>query len=502
MLLFLTTTVSIKSTLMNQMLFDYEVAIIGTGFAGMGVAIALNRVGISDFTLLEKSDDIGGTWRDNQYPGACCDVPSQLYSFSFELNPDWSHRFSPAEEIHAYQQHVMDKYKLRERTRNDFGVGSASYTDGGWLLVSTRGEQVRVRYVISAIGALHIPHKPAFAGLGRFEGKVMHSAEWDRTYDYSNKEVIVIGSAASAIQIIPQLAKVASHVSVIQRTASYFIPRKDRIVSRFEKLLFRRLQLFQRLFRWRQYCFNDFLFHSNFLVKSSLAKKYVHHLVRKHLRRQVQDPDLIDKLTPDYEIGCKRLLLSDNFLPALQRQNVTLLTDGIDHFTEHGLATQAGEEIDADLVVLATGFQTTRLFGDMTINGPDGLSMEKAWANEIRAHRSVAINGFPNFFMMYGPNSNLGHSSIIIMIEAQARYISRLLKHAIESGKPTITVRPEAEAAYNEEIQKALENTVWNTGCHSWYKDKNGHIFSLWPHSTTRFIREMRRAPLNEYRFK
>jgi len=482
--------------------FDYQVAIIGTGFAGMGIAVALKRAGISDFILLEKSEEIGGTWRDNQYPGACCDVPSHLYSFSFELNPRWSHRFSPAREIHAYQQHVMDKYRLTQRTHNRFEVDSASYSDGGWSLVSTRGERVRVRYLISAIGALHIPNKPAFAGLERFEGKLMHSAEWDKSYDLSNKKVIIIGSAASAIQIIPQLAKVASHVSVMQRTASYFIPRKDRSISKIEKLLFRSLPFVQRLFRWRQYCFNDFLFHANFKNKPSLPKKYVHHMVNKHLRRQVSDPDLIDKLTPAYEIGCKRLLLSDDILPALQRPNVMLVTDGIDHFTERGLVTESGTEIDADLVVLATGFQSTKLFGDMTINGPGDLTMEQAWANEIRAHRSVAVCGFPNFFMMYGPNSNLGHSSIIIMIEAQARYIARLLQHATRSGKPTISVRPEAEAAFNEKIQKALQNTVWNTGCNSWYKDKNGHIFSLWPHSTTRFIREMRKAPLDEYRFK
>jgi len=487
---------------MSQNVFDYEVAIIGSGFAGMGVSIALDRVGISDFILLEKSDDIGGTWRDNQYPGACCDVPSQLYSFSFELNPEWSRRFSPAEEIHAYQQHVMDKYNLRKRTHGGFEVDSASYTDGGWLLVSSSGEQVRVRYVISAIGALHIPNKPAFAGLNRFDGKLMHSAEWDKTYDLSNKKIIVVGSAASAIQIIPQLAKVASHVSVIQRTASYFIPRKDRSVTQFEKRCFRRLPFVQRLVRWRQYCFNDFLFHPNFMNKPSLAKKFVHRMVHKHLRRQVQDPVLIDILTPDYEIGCKRLLLSDDILPALQQQNVTLVTAGIDHFTERGLVTDSGAEIDADLVVLATGFQSTRLFGEMTINGLNGLTMEQAWANEIRAHRSVAVNGFPNFFMMYGPNSNLGHSSIIIMIEAQARYIARLLRHAIKTGKHTITVRPEAEAAYNEELQHALQKTVWNTGCNSWYKDKNGHIFSLWPHSTTRFIREMYRPTLDDYSFK
>ena len=490
-----------RKIFMNQEGLDRQVAIIGTGFAGMGVSIALDRAGLSDFILLEKSDDIGGTWRDNQYPGACCDVPSQLYSFSFELNPDWSHRFSPAKEIHAYQQRVMDKYGLRQRTRYGFEVRYASYFDGTWLLESTRGEQLKVQYVISAIGALHIPNKPSFAGLDRFRGKLMHSSEWDKSYDFSNKNIIVIGSAASAIQIIPQLAKVANRVTVLQRTASYFIPRKDRRLTTFEQWCFRKFPFIQRLVRWRQYCFNDFLFHPNFKIKPSLAKKYVHRMVGKQLQQQVRDPELFEQLTPVYEIGCKRLLLSDDILPALQQQNVNLVTDGIAHFTETGLLTQSGENIDADLVVMATGFQSTKLFGDMTINGPGGLTMEQAWAEEIRAHRSVAVNGFPNFFMMYGPNSNLGHSSIIIMIEAQARYIARLLEHAELSGKATISVRPEAESAYNIEIQKALKKMVWNTNCDSWYKDDKGHIFSLWPHSTTRYIRNMRKAPLDEYSF-
>ncbi len=486
---------------MGQQQLDAQVVIIGTGFAGMGIAIALDRAGISNYILLEKSADIGGTWRDNQYPGACCDVPSQLYSFSFELNPDWSHRFSPAGEIHAYQQRVMDKYQLRERTRTGFEAESVTYTDQAtWLLTSTCGKQVLARYVVTASGTLHVPHKPSFAGMEHFAGKLMHSAEWDNTCSLDNKKIIVVGSAASAIQILPPLAKVANHVTVMQRTANYFVPRKDRGISGFEKWWLRKLPFIPRLIRWRQYCFNDFLFYANFKNKPSFAKSFVRRLVGKHLQ-QVKNPQLRRKLTPDYAIGCKRLLLSDDFLPALQQDNVTLVTEGIDHFTESGLVTRNGTDIEADLVVMATGFQATKLFGEMHISGPNGLTMEQAWAEEIRAHRSVAVKGFPNFFIMYGPNSNLGHSSIIIMIEAQARYIARLLKHAAQLGKPNITVRPEAEAAYNKRIQKALQGMVWSGDCSSWYKDGKGHIFSLWPYSTTRFIRELRKAPLNEYTF-
>ena len=486
---------------MNHETTQTEVAIIGTGFSGMGAAIALDRAGISDFILLEKGAETGGTWRDNQYPGACCDVPSQLYSYSFELNPDWSRRFSPAREIFDYEQHVMDKYGLRDRTRCGFEVTAAVWEDEGWTLSSRKGETVRARYVISAIGALHIPFKPKLPGLEHFSGKVMHSAEWDHDYDYAGKKMVIVGSAASAIQIIPQVAQTAAHVSIMQRTPNWFISRKDRKVSDFEHWIFRKAPFIQRLARWRQYCFNDFLFHPNFKVRPSLGKKFMHRLVTRHMQRSVKDPELAARLTPDYEIGCKRILLTDDFLPAVQRENVSLHTDGIDHFSENGLVTGNGSHIEADCVVLATGFEVTRLFGDMTITGPDGLGLEQAWADEIRAHRSVAVKDFPNFFMMFGPNSGLGHSSIIIMIEAQAAYLARLISHARQSGQTRIRVKPEAEAAWNEAIQRDLKETVWATGCKSWYKDEKGHIFSLWPHSTTRFMREMRKAPLDEYEF-
>lgn len=478
---------------------DVQIAIIGTGFSGMGIAIALQKAGLGDFLLLEKSADIGGTWRDNQYPGACCDVPSQLYSFSFALNPGWSRRFSPAREIHDYQQGVMDRFGLRDRTRGGFEVSAASWNGEFWELKSTAGEHLKARFIISAIGALHIPNKPHFEGLEQFDGKVMHSAEWDHSYDWSGKNVVVVGSAASAIQIIPQLAETASRVTVMQRSANYFVPRKDRSIGNFEQSLFRRLPFVQKLVRWKQYAFNDFLFHANFMTRRSPAKWYMHRMVRRHLEKSVSDPELKRLLTPDYEIGCKRVLLSDDYFPALQRANVELATDGIKRFTSNGLVTESGREITADLVVLATGFQTTRLFGEMAVTGPEGHTIEETWAKEIRAHRSVAVTGFPNLFMMYGPNSNLGHSSIIIMIEAQAAYIARLLKHAYDDGKTQIQVRPEAEEGWNRAIQSDLDKTVWSSGCKSWYKDERGHIFSLWPHSTTRFIRDMRRAPLDEY---
>jgi cation diffusion facilitator CzcD-associated flavoprotein CzcO len=481
--------------------FDHEVAIIGTGFSGLGAAIALDRAGISRFVLLEKAADIGGTWRDNRYPGACCDVPSHLYSFSFELNPDWSRRYSPADEIWTYLQRLRSTYRLDSRIRHGFEVVSAEYSDGGWNLLSRGNERLRVRYLLSAVGALHLPHKPQFKDIDKFRGQVMHSAEWDQDLDPSGKEIIVVGSAASAVQIIPELAKTAARLTVMQRTANYLVARRDRSVSRFEQSLFHALPFVQRLFRWRQYLINDFLFHANFMNRPSPARWLVHRLVRRHMQAQVRDPSLLEKLTPTYRIGCKRVLLSDDYLPAFARDNVALVTDGIDRFTERGLVTGAGQEIEADLVVLATGFQTRKPVGDIQVTGPGGTSLDQAWADGIRAHRSVAVTGFPNFFLVYGPNSNLGHSSVIIMIEQQARYLARLLNAARNSGRPTIEVRPEAEAAWNRKIQHALQKTVWHSGCKSWYQDEKGRIFTLWPFTTTRFILEMRQVRKGEWRF-
>ena len=330
---------SMPAGCMREGKLDSEVAIIGTGFSGMAAAIALDRAGISNFVLLEKANDIGGTWRDNQYPGSCCDVPSHLYSFSFEPNPDWTRRFSPAAEIHAYQRHVMHACNLCDRTRGGFEVATADYDGDGWTLRSTRGETVRARYLVSAIGALHIPNKPAIEGLDRFAGKVMHSAEWDHGYDWAGKKVVVVGSAASAVQIIPRLAESAARVTVMQRSANWLLPRKDRAITSFEQALFRHFPVTQRLFRWRQYAFNDFLFHANFRQRRSLRKWYVHRLARAHLARSVADPALRAKLTPDYPVGCKRVLLTDDYLPALQRSNVELVTDGIKRFTQTGLVT-------------------------------------------------------------------------------------------------------------------------------------------------------------------
>ena len=481
--------------------FDNEVAIIGTGFSGMAAAIALDRAGIDDFCLLEKARDVGGTWRDNQYPGASCDVPSHLYCFSYEPNPDWSRRFAPAKEIHTYQHHVMHAYDLCDRCRDGFEVVSADWRDGGWTLESRNGESLRVRYLVSAAGALHLPYKPALPGLERFEGAVMHSAEWDPDYDWHGKRVIVVGSAASAVQIVPRLAETAAQVSVLQRSPNWILPRRDRAYRPFERELLRQLPFLHKLYRWRQYQFNDLLFRANFSRRASLRKAYAHRLARRHLERSVPDPALRRRLTPDYPMGCKRVLLSDDYLPTLQRDNVELLSGGIGEFTAGGLKAADGRSIDADLVVLATGFRTTRLFGEIGVTGPGGLTLEAAWADGIRAHRSVALKDFPNLFMMYGPNSNLGHSSILVMLEAQANYLARLLKHARDQGAGRIDVKPEAETAWNRYIQEGLAETVWTADCRSWYKDEAGRIFSLWPYSTRRFERDLRRAPLDEYRF-
>lgn len=488
---------------MSEYRFDHEAAIVGAGFSGIGAAIGLRRAGIEDFVILEKKAQIGGTWRDNRYPGSCCDVPSSLYSFSYALNPGWSRRFAPAAEIFAYQQRVVKDFGLAERIRGGFGLAGARYEDGGWSIRGTDGARLRVRYLIMALGTLHVPHKPHFDGLHQYRGKVMHSAEWDPAFDVDGKDVIVIGSAASAIQIVPQLARSARRLTVMQRTPNYILPRRDRRITTTERRLFARLPLLQRLYRWRQYLLNDVLFHANFVNRFSLRRSLVRWLVRRHMRRQAGDAGLLERLTPRYPPGCKRILLSDDYIPALKRSNVELVTETIESFDRHGLTLVSGRRIDADLVVLATGFETHRLLSQVEITGPDATSLQQHWAgNGMQAHRSIAVSGFPNLFLMYGPNSNLGHSSVIIMIEQQARHIARLLARASERNLPVIEARADAQEAWNRRIQKALDGTVWKTGCDSWYQDNQGRIYTLWPFTTTRFIREMRKIRTEEYEFR
>ena len=481
-------------------IFDCELAILGAGFSGLGAAMALQKAGFHDLLIFEKAARVGGTWRENIYPGAACDVKSIMYSYSYAMNPNWSRVFSPGSEIQTYIEDTAFNAGLMDRIRFNHAATALTWEDGGWTLMFAGGKQVRSRFIISALGPLHVPVKPAFPGADTYQGTIMHSAEWQPDYDVSGKKIAIIGSAASAVQIAPAVAQKAARVTILQRTANWIVPREDAAYRNWQKKLFRLLPFTQRLLRWKIYLMSELRF-TAFRGEDRLFHRFMRHLVVKFMRSQIDDPELREKIMPDYALGCKRILLSDDYLACLNRNNVTLETSGIDHINGSGIVTASGEQIDADLIVLATGFNPTKMLGDMVVTGKGGVKLGDQWAAKIQAYRTIHIANMPNFFMMVGPNSGLGHLSIIFMIEQQARYITRLMRHMRNHHLSNVSVAPAVENAYNAQLQTDLKFTIWHSGCKSWYQDENGHIFSLWPHRTTRYWWHLRTASMDQLDF-
>jgi cation diffusion facilitator CzcD-associated flavoprotein CzcO len=401
---------------------DYEIAIIGTGFGGLCVAIALQRAGIDSFVMLEKGEDIGGTWRDNQYPGCACDVPSHLYSFSFAPNPNWSRMYSPQPEIWDYLRRVTDRYRLRPHMRFNTAMTAARYDDGSgtWLIETGAGTSLRARSLVSAMGALSRPAFPDIAGLANFSGEVFHSQQWDQRIDLANKRVAVIGTGASAIQIVPQIAAKVKQLHLFQRTPPWIIPRMDRSITDVEHALFRWLPFTQRLYRYWIYWKME-LRVLGFTFKTDLLKAS-EKLAIKHMHKHIADPALRARLTPNYRLGCKRVLVADDFYPALTRPNVELVTDGIREITSSGIATVNGAERTIDVIILATGFHVADNYFDVSIAGKNGVNISDVWQDKAEAYYGATTAGFPNFFMITGPNTGLGHTSMVFMIEAQVNY--------------------------------------------------------------------------------
>ncbi len=481
--------------------FDCEIAILGSGFSGLGAAMALEKRGISDFIIFEKAAKIGGTWRENIYPGAACDVRSIMYSYSYAMNPNWSRAFSPGYEIQAYVEDVAESHGLMGRVRCNYGVSALKWEEGGWTVTTEAGDILRARFIISALGPLHVPVRPDIKGFADFKGTMMHSAEWQTDYDVTDKKIVVIGSAASAVQIVPEIAKKAAHVNVMQRSANWIVPREDKVFAPWQKKLFKHLPFTQRLIRWKFYLFSDLRF-SAFRGEHKWLNRIMKRMITRNMEKRIDDPELRKKIIPDYAIGCKRILLSDNYLETLNRNNVSLNTDGIDHINASGISTKSGAQIDADLIVLATGFDPTRMLGNIKVTGLGGVRLEDQWADKIQAYRTVHVANMPNFLMMVGPNSGLGHLSIIFMIEQQATYIAKLIAQMKKRDLKTVSVSRSVEDSYNMELQEALKTTIWHSGCHSWYQDKNGHIFSLWPHRTTTYWWHLKIAKMDALDFE
>ena len=477
-----------------------RIAIIGSGFSGLCLAIQLKKAGIESFTIFEKSDRLGGTWRDNTYPGAACDVPAFSYCFSFEQKTDWSRKWSPQAEIRDYMDHCARKYDVIRHIRFGTEIASARFDEreGVWHLRTSSGEEIAAEVLVSAVGQLNRPLIPDVPGLDRFQGQCFHSARWRHDCDLAGKRVAVIGNAASAIQFIPQIAPKVGHLSIFQRSANWMLPRGDRAYSAREKWCFTHVPLLARLYRWRLWLQLELrfpLFRGNRFLAWAVRR-----LAERNLRDLVPDPRLRETLLPDYPIGGKRILISDDYYQTFARENVELVTSGIDHLTENAIVTRDGVAHAVDVVILATGFQSTAFLAPMTIEGPNGLSLADEWADGARAYRGMTIPGFPNFFMMYGPNTNLGHNSIIFMIESQTRYILGAIRTLVTRDLAYLDLEPEAMRAYNERVQAELAKSVWAATGKSWYKTEAGRITNNWSGGTVRYWWTTRRFDREHYR--
>ncbi|WP_432476720.1 flavin-containing monooxygenase [Nocardioides sp. GXQ0305] len=474
--------------------------VVGAGFAGLCTAIKLDEAGERDFLVVERAHDVGGTWRDNTYPGAACDVPSQLYSFSFARNPDWTRSFSPQPEIHAYLQRVARDAEVLDRFRFATDVLDARWDDDRqrWVTRTSTGTVVS-RTLISGAGALVEPRLPDIDGIGSFQGEVFHSARWDHDADLTGKRVAVIGTGASAIQIVPELAGATRHLDVYQRTAPWVLPRHERAYSSVERRLFRRFPLLQKLYRSGIYWGRE-TWVAGFTVEPRLFAP-VERLARRHIAREIRDPELRARVTPDFRMGCKRILQSNSYYPALDRDDVDLVTDPIVKVTGDAVVTADGTERPVDVIVVATGFHTTDPPIARHVTGRDGRTLADTWAGSgMAAYRGTTVHGFPNYFSIVGPNTGLGHSSMVFVIESQVAYIRDALRTMRAHGWAEVEPRAEAQRAWNAALQRRMGRTVWQTGgCASWYLDEHGRSTTLWPRTTVTMRRRLSRFDAGAY---
>ncbi len=472
----------------------HRVAIVGAGFGGLGAAIRLEREGIDDVVVLERRDDVGGTWDANRYPGCACDVPSHLYSFSFATNPDWSRSFSRQSEIQRYLRGVADAHGVTERVRFGTPVEEARWDEAAlvWRLELPGGETLTADVLVGATGALSEPALPDIPGVESFAGPVIHSADWpqdDSVLD--GARVAVIGTGASAIQFVPRIQPRVASMDVYQRTPPWIAPRMDRPRPRVERALFRAVPGLGRLAR-------ESIFWSRELVAAAMvhapwALRGLELIARAHLRAQVRDPALRRKLLPDYRMGCKRILISNDYLPALDRPNVDVITDGIAEIRPGSVVSRDGVEREADVLVLGTGFHVTDSPAAERIVGVGGVRASELWDGSPRAYRGTTVNGFPNHFLLAGPNTGIGHTSLVYMIEAQLDHVVDCLRELDRTGAVALEVTGSAQDEWNARIDRDMDGSVWTAGgCASWYLDRTGRNSTLWPGLAITFRRELR----------
>jgi cation diffusion facilitator CzcD-associated flavoprotein CzcO len=476
-----------------------RVAIIGTGFGGLAAAVRLKQAGITDLVLFEKSQDVGGVWRENTYPGAACDVPSHLYSLSFAPKADWSRRFAPQAEIHQYLRDVARDFDVLRHIRFGTEVLEAAFDeDGGvWRLTLAGGAEHEADVLVSATGQLSRPSTPAIVGLDRFEGTMFHSAQWDHDHDLTGERVAVLGTGASAIQFVPAIAPRTASLTVFQRSAPYVLAKPDRAYRDRAKKAFARVPGLLRLSREGNYFSNE-LRSLGFNTEPRLL--FAHKArYRRHLREAVADPALREKLTPTDPMGCKRILMSNDWYPALQLPQVDLVTERIAEVRPHSIVTADGTEREVDTIVLGTGFAATEFLAPMRITGRGGRDLHEQWKDGASAYLGTVVPGFPNLFVLYGPNTNLGHNSIIVMLEAQVGWVVQGIRALAEGRARRLEVRRDVAEAFDAWVQERVGHTVFAGGCRSWYLTESGRNTQNWPASTLTFRRRLRRLRLEEF---
>jgi len=484
-----------------QQLGHHRIAIVGSGFSGLGMAIRLKQEGVDDFVVLERAEELGGTWRENTYPGCTCDAPSHLYSFSFAPNPNWSRTFSRQPEIWAYLHRTAHEHGVDAHIRYRHKVTSASWDDTRelWRIETSAGELTASMLIVGA-GPLAEPKLPEIDGIEDFEGEIFHSARWDHEHALEGERVAVIGTGASSIQLIPQIQPKVSKLHVFQRTAAWVTPQRDRPIKAWERRLYRAFPFAQRLMRGAIYAARELfvlpLMHPR---EGSLPER----IARRHLRTQVTDPQLRAKLEPSYRIGCKRIVISDSYYPALQQPNTELVTDAISKITRRGIVTADGKERELDTIILGTGFYVAEFPFAEWVHGRDGRSLAAAWEGSPEAYLGAAVSGFPNLFALVGPNTGLGHNSIVFMIESQLHYLIECLRYMERHGLDVIEVREQVQQRYDEEIQRKLQGTVWESGgCASWYRNEHGKNTTIWPGSTWPFRRRLHDFEPSDYELR
>jgi cation diffusion facilitator CzcD-associated flavoprotein CzcO len=476
-----------------------RVAILGAGMSGLCMGIQLRKHGVDDFVILEKAASVGGTWRENTYPGVACDVPSHVYSYSFELNPDWSHSYSSGREIWDYCERCVDKYALRDKIFFHTTVKNVVFDGARWHVETADGRGLVADLVVSGLGGLHLPNRATIEGIETFAGARFHTALWDHTQGLAGKRVAIIGTGASAAQVLPEIAKEAADVTVFQRSAAWVFPRLAHGIPAQRRTLFRRMPWLMRLYRWALWSMMDVVGTLSLRRNGWFAAR-LKKVGLDHLEKSVADPALRARLTPSYEPGCKRRCISDDYLSTFNRPSVHLVTDPITRIEPDGIRDATGALHRVDAIIEATGFRPFDITDYVEIAGRDGRRLRNVWSNHVESFRTVMVPGFPNFFMLLGPNSATGHTSALIMIESQAQYVVKALQFMRHHRLAHIDPDPDIVARYNDRLQRDMQKMVFSGGCNAWYTDAADRNFTLWPYSALRFIAEQWNLKRDEFR--